>query len=72
MVCMFKAIHYCKRMYLTKFEIEELDLAHFIFAPGLAWEAALNNTKVKLDLSADTDMILTVEKGIRGGICHSI
>ena len=26
----------------------------------------------KLDLLTDNDMLLMVEKGIRGGICHSI
>ena len=35
-------------------------------------EAALKKTKLKLDLSTDIDMLLMVEKGIRGGICHSI
>ena len=29
-------------------------------------------TKVKLDLLTDINMPLMVEKGIRGGICHSI
>ena len=29
-------------------------------------------TQVKLDLLTDIDMLLMVEKGIRGGICHSI
>ena len=28
-------------------------------------------TKVKLDLSTDIDMLLLLEKDIRGGICHS-
>ena len=28
--------------------------------------------KVKLDLLIDIDMLLMVEKGKRGGICHSI
>ena len=28
--------------------------------------------KVKLDLLTYTDILLMVEKGIRGGICHSI
>ena len=29
-------------------------------------------TKVKLDLLIDVDTLIMVEKGIRGGICHSI
>ena len=53
-------------------EIYELDPAKFLSAPGLAWQAALKKTKVKLDLLTDIDMLLMVEKGIRGGICHSI
>ena len=54
------------------FKIYELDPAKFLSAPGLAWQAALKKTKVKLDLLTDIDMLLMVEKGIRGGICHSI
>ena len=53
-------------------EIYELDPAKFLSAPGLAWQAALKKTKVKLDLLTDIDMLLMVEKGIRGVICHSI
>ena len=53
-------------------EIYEIDLARFIAAPGLAWESASKNIKVKLDLLTDIDMLLIVEKGIRRGICHSI
>ena len=41
-------------------------------APGLAWKAAIKKTKVKLDLLTDIDILLIVEKGISGGICHSI
>ena len=33
---------------------------------------SLRKTKVKTDLLTDIDMLLMVEKGIRGGICHSI
>ena len=53
-------------------EIYELDHAKFLSALKLAWQAALKKTKVKLDLLTDINMLLTVEKGIRGGICHSI
>ena len=53
-------------------EIYELDSAKSLSAPGLAWQAALKKTKTKLDLLKDINMLLTVEKGIRGGICHSI
>ena len=35
-------------------------------------ESTLKEAKVKLDLLTNIDMLLMVEKGIRGGICHSI
>ena len=38
----------------------------------LAWQAALKNTKMKLYLLTDINMLLMVEKGIKGGICHPI
>ena len=53
-------------------EICELDPAHFLSAPGLAWQACLKKARVKLELFTDIDMLLIVEKGIRDGICHSI
>ena len=53
-------------------KIYKLDPAKFPAAPGLAWQAALKKTKVKLDLLTDIDMLLMVEKPIKGGICHSI
>ena len=37
-------------------------------APGLAWQACLKITKVKLELLTDYGMLLMVEKGIRAGI----
>ena len=46
----------------------KLDPAHYYTAPGLAWDAALKITKVKLELLSDIDMFLMVEKGIRGGV----
>ena len=50
----------------------ELDPAHFVSLPGLAWQACLKKTNVELELITDYDMLLMVEDGIRGGICHAI
>ena len=53
-------------------EIYELDPAHFLSAPGLAWQACLKKSKVELELLTDIDMLLMVEKRIRGGMCQAI
>ena len=53
-------------------EIYEFSPALFPTAPGLAWQAALKKTKVKLDLLTDIDMLLMVDKSVRGRICHTI
>ena len=53
-------------------KIYELDHAHFLSAPRLAWQAYLKKTEVKLQLLTNANMLLMVEKGIRGGICHAI
>ena len=53
-------------------KVYEQDAAHFLSAPGLAWQACLKKTGVKLELLTDPDMLLMVERGIRGGICHAI
>ena len=53
-------------------EVYELDPAHFLAAPGLPWHACLKITAIKLELLTDVSMLLMVEKGIRGGICHAI
>ena len=53
-------------------EICDRDPSKFLSALGLAWQAVLKKTKLKLDLLTDIDMLLMVEKGIRGGICRSI
>ncbi|XP_031634853.1 uncharacterized protein LOC116348124 [Contarinia nasturtii] len=50
------------------FSIYQLDPAHYFTAPGLSFDAMLKQTKVELDLITDVDMLLFIERGIRGGI----
>ena len=52
-------------------KIYELDPVYFVSAPGLAWQACLKMTIVKLELLTDYDMILMTENSIRGGICQA-
>ena len=49
-----------------------LDPVYFLSAAALAWKTCLNKTDVKLELITDVDMLLMIEKGIRGVICHSV
>lgn len=45
-----------------------LEPAHYYTTPGLTWDAMLKCTKVKLELLTDINMLLFVERGVRGGI----
>ena len=49
-----------------------LDPVKFLLAPELAAQAALKKAKIKLKLLTDINMVLIVEEGIKGGICHAI
>ena len=51
--------------------IYELDPSYFYSAPGLAWQASLKKTDVKLELLTDYQMLLIFYAGIRGGMCQS-
>ena len=53
-------------------KVYELNPAYFLSAPGLAWQACLKKTEVKLEMLTDVDMLLMVQNGIRGGICNTM
>ena len=53
-------------------EIYELDPAHFLSAPGLAWQECLKKAKAELELLTDIDMLLMIEKETRGGIYQAL
>ncbi|XP_066583784.1 uncharacterized protein [Prorops nasuta] len=45
-----------------------LDPAHYYTLPGFTWDAMLKHTGIKLELFTDVDMLLFIERGIRGGL----
>ena len=76
MISMLKKIHNywqifenfwnkCKEMY-------KLHPAYFLSASGLARQLYLKNTEVEFELLIDVNMLLMVERDIRGGMCHAI
>ena len=69
MICILKVIHYFSADVFKNFrkvclKIYHLDPAKFLWS--------LKNSGVKLELLTNIDMLLIVEEGIRGGICHEI
>lgn len=52
----------------TCYKLYKLDPANYYTAPGLSFDAMLRFTKAKLELPKDVDMVLLIERGIRGGI----
>ena len=53
-------------------KIYQLDPAYFVSTPGLALEAMLKTTKVKIELFTDIDMHLMTENGIKGGLTQVV
>ncbi|XP_011685782.1 PREDICTED: fatty acid synthase-like [Wasmannia auropunctata] len=45
-----------------------LDPAHYYTLPGFTWDAMLKYTRIKFELLTDIDMVMFVERGIRGSL----
>ena len=54
----------------TCLEYYGLDPCHYLSSPGLAWDAMLKMSDVRLRLINDIDMHLFIERGMRGGISY--
>ena len=54
----------------TCFKMYQLDPTKFLSALGLAWQAALKKTKVRLDSSTNIDLLLMVEKSVNHNISN--
>ena len=66
---------YAHGLYLRNFKMYVLKIwtwsCSFSFSSGISMASSFKKTKVKLDLSTDIDMLLMVERVIRGGMCRS-
>ena len=76
-----KTMHMLKkfRNYLKKKNLGEYHDLHVqsdtLLLPDvlpLAWQACLKKTGVELELLTDNNMLMMIEKGIRGGMCHAV
>ena len=76
MICMFKVTHYCLQMYLKVFVTTLSNIwawSSLLFCRNRISNAGVSQKKGdKLELLTDINMLLTLEKGIRSGICHAI
>lgn len=58
-----------RELCLTNYKI---DTMHYISTPSLSWSILFYSTLVKTELLTDVDMLLFIERGIRGGLSTCI
>lgn len=52
----------------TSLNLYDLDPAHYFTTAMLSWDAMLKFTKERIELLTDIDMLMFVERGVRGGV----
>ena len=72
MICMFNAIHFCLPIHLKILEINVLKYMNLIllifFCTRISMASLLKKDKVEVELLADIDKLLMIEKGTRDRI----
>ena len=63
---------YPKQKTLTSIMTCMFKVIHFLSISGLAWQACLKKAEVKLELLTDNEILMMVEKGIRGRMCQAV
>ena len=61
-----------RNMFLKIYELDPAFLIKTQISMASIFKKKKKKTEIELELLTDIDMVLTVEKGIRGGICHAI
>ena len=59
-----------ERFLNTTLEYYGLDPWHYFGSPGLSWDTICKMTNIELKLISNTEMLLFIEKGMRGGISY--
>ena len=53
---------------IVVFASYSLDLAHYYILPGFTWDAMLKYMRIRFELLIDIDVVMFIERGIRGGL----
>ncbi|KYN21767.1 hypothetical protein ALC57_05868, partial [Trachymyrmex cornetzi] len=53
---------------VSESDYARLDPTHYYTLPGFTWDAMLKHTRVRFELLTDIDMVMFIERGIRGSL----
>ncbi|KYN29064.1 hypothetical protein ALC57_01510 [Trachymyrmex cornetzi] len=63
-----KYISFTKDLNIHRIWINGIAKTPYYTLPGFTWDAMLKHTRVKFELLTDIDMVMFIERGIRGGL----
>ena len=66
----FNIAHVFEKFIKTSLEYYELDPCHYFSSSALSWDPMLKMTWIELEIISDSDMHLSIKKGMTGGISY--